>query len=332
MAATPLVLVGLGPIGRATLARALERRGLAVVGACDADPALAGARLSDLVAGAPRSVRVVSAIGDWKALPKGTVAVVCTSSQLAAAAPTFRALLAKRIAVVSSCEELTWPWRRSPRLARELDALARRKKVALLGTGVNPGYVLDLLPAVLTGPCLAVRAVRAHRVVDAALRRGPLQRKVGAGRTVAEFTTEARAGRLGHVGLPESAELLCAALGFGRPRIVEELLPKVATRPIATDHVRVEPGQVAGIDHRLVATAPRGVVELHLEMYVGAEAPRDEVEIDGDPPIRARLDGGTPGDLATVAALLNAAPAMAAAAPGLRSVLDGPFPLCRARG
>lgn len=330
MAAIPVVFVGLGPIGRSTLACALARRGLRIVGACDANPALAGKRLSELVAGAPKNVRVVAEVAAFRGLARGTVALVCTSSQLKSAAATFRALLMKGLHVVSSCEELVFPFRRSPRLARELDLLARRKKVALLGTGVNPGFVLDLLPAALTGPCLTVTAIRAHRVVDAALRRGPLQRKVGAGKSVAQFSAEAAAGTLGHVGLPESAELLCAALGFGRPSISEELKPVVATRPIETPFVRVEPGQVAGIDHRLVAVAKKGRVELHLEMYLGAESPRDEVEIDGEPNMRARLEGGTPGDLATVAALLNAAAAMGAAAPGLRTVLDGPFPLCRA--
>lgn len=330
MAVTPLVFVGLGPIGRSTLAHALARRGLKVVAACDADPALAGRRLSELVAGAPKSVRVVATIEELKGLPKGAVAIVCTSSHLKRAAATFRGLLARGLHVVSSCEELVYPHLRSPRLAKELDALARRKKVALLGTGVNPGFVLDLLPAALTGPCLTVTAIRAHRVVDAALRRGPLQLKVGAGKSVAQFEAEASAGTLGHVGLPESAQLLCAALAFGKPLIREELRPVVASRAIETPFVKIEPGQVAGIDHRLVAVAPRGRVELHLEMYLGAESPRDEVTIDGEPTLRARLDGGTPGDLATVAALLNAAPGMAAAAPGLRTVLDGPFPLCRA--
>lgn len=330
MPATPLLFVGLGPIGRSTLGCALSRRGLKVVAACDADPALAGKRLSELVAGAPKSVRVAPSVAALGKLPKGTVAIVCTSSTLASAAPTFRALLAKQFSVVSSCEELVYPALRQPRLAKELDLLARKKKVALLGTGVNPGFVLDLLPAVATAPCLTVQAVRAHRVVDAATRRGPLQRKVGAGRSVAEFTAEAAAGRLGHVGLPESAQLLCHVLGFGKPQLDETLKPVVASATIETPFVRIEAGQVAGIDHHLLATAPRGTVELHLQMYVGAPTPRDSITIEGEPAMKLVLEGGTPGDLATVAALLNAAPAMGACAPGLRTVFDGPFPLCRA--
>ncbi len=330
MPATPLLFVGLGPIGRSTLGCALARRGLKVVAACDADPALTGKRLSELVAGAPKSVKVVATLAALPRLPRGTVAIVCTSSSLSATAATFRALLAKGIHVVSSCEELVFPFLRQPRLAKELDLLAKKKKVALLGTGVNPGFVLDLLPAALSGACLSVTGVRAHRVVDAATRRGPLQRKVGAGRSITEFRAEASAGRLGHVGLPESAQLLCRVLCFGKPAIEETLKPVVATATIETPFVRVEAGQVAGIDHRLVAVAPRGRVELHLQMYVGAPDPRDTICIDGEPALQLTIGGGTPGDLATVAALLNAAPALASAAPGLRTVMEGPFPLCRA--
>jgi len=328
--ATPVVFVGLGPIGRSALAHALGRRSLRIVAACDADAALAGRRLRDLVAGAPRSVRVSPSVAALPKLPRGAVAVVCTSSQVVRARETFEALLSRGLHVVSSCEELVFPHRRHAAWTRRIDALARRRRVALLGTGVNPGFVLDLLPALLSAPCLTIAAVRARRVVDAATRRGPLQRKVGAGLDESTFRAEVAAGRLGHVGLPESAGLLCAAFGFGRPRIEQSIDPVTARAAIETPFVRVEPGQVAGIDHRLVATAPRGRVELRLQMYLGAPDPADEIEIDGDPPMRARLEGGTPGDLATVAALLNAAPAMHRLAPGLRTVLDGPVPLCRA--
>ena len=132
------------------------------------------------------------------------------------------------------------------------------------------------------------------------------------------------------MGLPESAELLCHALGFGRPEIAQTIEPVLATGLIETPFVRVEPGQVAGLDHRLIAVALKGKVDLHLKMYLGATDPLDEVEVDGDPSMKARIEGGTPGDLATVAALLNAAPGMSESRPGLRTVLDGPFPLCRA--
>jgi 4-hydroxy-tetrahydrodipicolinate reductase len=329
--ATPVVFVGLGPIGRSALGHALARPNLKVVGACDADPALAGKRLSELVSGAPSKVRVVAAVAELPKLARGTVAIVCTSSHVPQARATLEALLGRRLHVVSSCEELVYPQLRHPAFARRIDALARKRGVALLGTGVNPGFVLDLLPALLTAPCLSVAAVRARRVVDATTRRGPLQRKIGAGRTVEQFRAEVAAGKLGHVGLPESAHLLCAALSFGKPELTETIEPVVATAPIETPFVRVEAGQVAGIDHWLVAAAPRGRVELRLQMYLGAPEPRDEIDVDGEPPMKARLDGGTPGDLATVAALLNAAPRMGAVAPGLRTVIDGPFPLCRAR-
>src|SRR5688572_16871716 len=272
-AATPVVFVGLGPIGRSALAHALERKRLRIVGACDADPALAGRRLSELVSEAPARVRVVPSIAALPKLPAGSVAIVCTSSHLAQAKRTFDELVAKGMHVVSSCEELVFPSRKHAAWARQIDAAARRRKVAVLGTGVNPGFVLDLLPALLTGPCLAIRSIRARRTVDAAARRGPLQRKVGAGKTVEQFKAEVAEGRLGHVGLPESAELLCHALGFGRPEIAQTIEPVLATGLIETPFVRVEPGQVAGIDHRLIAVALKGKVDLHLKMYLGATDP-----------------------------------------------------------
>src|SRR6185295_16158037 len=116
--------------------------------------------------------------------PKGTVAILCTRSHVLEVAATVEQLVRQRLPIVTSCEELVHPRWRQPEWAARIDALAREHGVALLGTGVNPGFVLDLLPALLTGVALRVDGVRCERVVDAATRRGPLQRKVGAGKTV----------------------------------------------------------------------------------------------------------------------------------------------------
>jgi 4-hydroxy-tetrahydrodipicolinate reductase len=328
---TPIAVVGLGPIGRSTLAYALFRPGLELVAACDPAPGLAGTPLDKIVSGAPASIRVAPTLAEFGRLPKGTVAILCTQSHIPQVAATIEALVRARLPVVASCEELVFPQWRHPEWSGAIDALARDHGVAVLGTGVNPGYVLDLLPAILTGVALRVEALRLERVVDAATRRGPLQLKVGAGRSVEEFRAEAAAGRLGHVGLPESAALLCEVLRFGRPKITERLEPVVASAAIETPFVKIAPGRVAGLDHRLIAQAPAGRIEITLVMALAAADPHDQIELDGEPPMKLRIDGGTPGDLATVAALLNAAPAMGALKPGLRHVLDGPFPLCRAR-
>jgi 4-hydroxy-tetrahydrodipicolinate reductase len=327
---TPVAFVGLGPIGRSTLAHALFRPGLEIVAACDPAPAVAGKPLDQLVAGAPAAIRVAPTLADFGRLPPTTVAILCTQSHIPQVAPTIEALVRARLPVVASCEELVHPQWRHPEWAAKIDALAREHGVAVLGTGVNPGYVLDLLPALLSGVALRVDALKLERVVDAATRRGPLQQKVGAGKTPDEFRAEVAAGRLGHVGLPESAALLCEVLRFGRPRIRETLEPVVAKAPLETAFAKVAAGRVAGLEHRLVAEAPHGRIDITLQMYLGAPDPHDLIELAGEPPLKLRIEGGTPGDLATVAALLNAAPAMRALAPGLRNVIDGPFPLCRA--
>jgi hypothetical protein len=328
---TPIALVGLGPIGRSTLAYSLFRPGLEIVAACDPAPGLAGTPLDKIVAGAPASIRIASTLADFARLPPTTVAILCTQSHIPQVAATIETLVRARLPVVASCEELVHPQWRHPEWAQKIDALARENGVAVLGTGVNPGYVLDLLPAILSGVALRVDALKLERVVDAATRRGPLQLKVGAGKTPDEFRAEVKAGRLGHVGLPESAALLCEVLHFGRPRITETLEPVVAKSAIETAYVKIAAGRVAGLDHRLVAEAPAGRIDITLQMYLGAAEPHDQIEVIGEPPLKLRIEGGTPGDLATVAALLNAAPEMRALKPGLRHVLDGPFPICRSR-
>jgi 4-hydroxy-tetrahydrodipicolinate reductase len=254
------------------------------------------------------------------------VVLHATSSSLARVAGQLLEAVQAGANVISTCEELAFPWTAQPQLAADLDAAARRAGVTVLGTGINPGYAMDALPLMLSAPCVSVRAVRVLRVVDAALRRGPLQHKVGAGLSAEQFQQRVKDGTVRHVGLPESLHMLATALGWALDAEDDTIEPVIAERPIVTEHVRVAAGQVAGV--RQVARGFAGgheAIRLELRMYVGAPDAQDTVEIEGDPPVRMTVAGGFHGDLATAAMVVNAAPSVRRAAAGLVTMAELPL-------
>jgi 2,4-diaminopentanoate dehydrogenase len=324
--ATRVVCYGLGPIGLGIARLALTRPSLQIVGAVDVDPEKLGRDLGELLGGSAIGVQVSADAAATLATTRPEIALHATSSALTAVVPQLLALAEAGANVVSTCEELSFPWTTQPQVAAELDAAARRAGVTLLGTGINPGYAMDALPLTLTAPCAAVRAVRVLRVVDAGQRRGPLQRKVGAGLTPDAFEAGVRDGLIRHVGLPESLHMLATSLGWNLERSEDTIAPVLAKQPIATPYVQVAPGQVAGV--RQIARGfahGREVLQLELQMYVGAPDPQDTVEIDGDPPVRMTIAGGLHGDVATAAIVVNAVPSTIHAAPGLASMAEIPL-------
>lgn len=319
---------GVGPIGAETLRQALRTPWVQVVGAIDIDPAKAGHDLGEVL-GLDRALGVpVSAdAGACLAQTPADIIIHCAGSRLPAVRAHLAACIAAGLRVVSSAEELLFPTLRHPEIARDLDRMAREGGVALLGTGVNPGFVMDLLPLVCTGVCRDVRRIGVERVVDAATRRLPLQRKVGAGMTPQAFREQVEAGRLGHVGLVESLAFVADALGWAIGDIEESIDPVVAEAEVQTAYLRVAKGEVAGLHHVARASAPgRGEIALDLRMYVGARDPHDAIRIEGTPPLDLLIRGGTAGDQATVAALINAIPRVLAAPPGLHTLKDLPVP------
>lgn len=321
-----VVCYGLGPIGLGIARLAAARSGIAVVGAVDVDPQKIGRDLGELLGQPPIGVTVSGDASATLAASAPEVVLHATSSSLAAVADQLKSIAAAGAHVISTCEELSFPWTAQPQLAAELDSAARRAGVTLLGTGVNPGYAMDALPLMLTAPCASVEAVRVLRIVDAARRRGPLQRKVGAGLAPEEFEARVRAGTVRHVGLPESLHMLATRLGWRLDRAEDSIGAVLADQPIATDVVHVAAGQVAGV--RQIARGligEREVLRLELRMYVGAPDPQDTVEIDGSPPVRMSIAGGLHGDIATAAIVVNAIASISRAAPGLASMADVPL-------
>ena len=254
------------------------------------------------------------------------VVVHSTSSALTTVYPQLMSIVSAEKSVISSCEELAFPWVRYPEISSKLDRRARETGVRVLGTGVNPGFVMDFLPLVLATASQQVRSIRVERVVDVGTRRMNLQRKVGVGLSVEGFQRGANDGAIGHVGLRESLLMIADTMGWRLDDVAETLEPLIAQGRHKTEYFSVERGYVRGLRQSVRGvSAGRAVVRLDLEMSLGADDPRDVIRIDGTPPVEVRVPGGIEGDQATSAIVTNCIPAVSRSrAVGLLSMRDLP--------
>jgi 4-hydroxy-tetrahydrodipicolinate reductase len=324
---TRVVLCGLGPIGAGIARLVLDTEGLQVVGATDIAPDKAGKDLG-VVLGLGRKLRIKVDGNPARFLrkTKAEVAILSTASSAKNIKPQVLALIQRGLNVVTTCEELSFPAPGNASTVREIDRAARKKKVSVLGTGVNPGFAMDALALMLTAPCARVERVSVTRVVDAATRRLPLQRKVGAGLNLNQFRRAITEGTVRHVGLPESAHMIASALGWKLDRVEETIEPAIAPRDLDTEYLRIPAGAAAGVKQQARGYRNgQAAISLDLQMYVGAEQPRDHVLIDGAPPIDMTIQGGVAGDIATAAIVVNAIPKLLAAPAGLVTMHDIPL-------
>jgi hypothetical protein len=320
--------VGLGPIGAGVVRQVAERKGFRIVGAADIDPAKAGRDLGE-VSGVGRTLRV-KVSGDVKKAIKAAkpdVVVLCTSSSLKKVLPQMEEILKLKVPIVSTTEELAYPTKGNMKYARAIHQLAKKSKVAVLGTGVNPGFTMDALPIALTGVCEWVESVRVDRVQDARIRRLPFQQKIGAGLTREQFQKKVEDGTVRHVGLAESISMIADALGWKLDRISDEIQPKMASLTVSSEFLAVDPGYVCGIVQDGVGFRDgTPVITLHMEAYLGAPESFDAVEIVGSPHLKMKLAGGVHGDIATASIVVNSLPKILEVAPGLHTMRDMPLP------
>ncbi len=319
---------GLGPIGAAVVRQVASRPGFRIVGAVDIDPAKAGRDLGE-VAGVGRALKIKVSPDAKKALKgsKPDVVVLCTSSSLKRVMPQMETILKAKVPIVSTTEELAYPAGANVKLARQLDRLARKAKAAVVGTGVNPGFVMDALPITLTGVCERVDAIRIDRIQDARVRRLPFQQKIGAGLTREQFQKKVDDGSVRHVGLTESISMIADALGWKLDRITDDIQPKMASETVKSEFLSVQPGLVCGIIQDGVGYRDgRAVITLHMEAYLGAPESFDAVRIEGSPALNTKIAGGVHGDVATASIVVNSIPKIVAAPPGLHTMRSLPIP------
>jgi 2,4-diaminopentanoate dehydrogenase len=324
-----IIQVGVGPLGRQIVRYIVEREGLELVGVVDMDPSLHGRDAGEVCGLTPLGLPIATSLDEARlnAADAADVAVLATVSSIDRLVPQVVAAAAAGLDIVSTCEELSFPWKRHRVAAETIDVVCRKHDVSCLGTGVNPGYLMDYLPAVFTSIMQRVDRIEVERVQDASRRRVPFQKKIGAGLSHEEFEANRRAGTLRHVGLPESADMIAHAMGWTLDESTETLEPVLATEDLTAGYRPISRGHPAGVQQ--IATGildGKEVLRLTFRAAVGEAKSYDRIRIHGTPDVDTTIDGGINGDVATCAITVNAIRAVVRAEPGLRTMLDTPVP------
>jgi len=324
MAKVRVVQYGCGPMGCGVVRFACQRPDIEIVGAIDTDKNLVGRDLGE-VSGLNKKLRISISDDAPTVLSqtKPDLVLLITSSYVKKIYPQLEHCVKAGANVVSTCEELSYPYRKDPAVSTEVDKMAKANNITVLATGVNPGFVMDSWPLFMTGVCQQVRRIKVVRIVDASPRRSSLQKKIGAGCTREEFNERVANGSLGHTGLTESVAMIAGGLGWELDDITESIESVIAKAQVQTKFATVRPGQVAGV-RQIGKGTRRGedLIILEFEEYVGAAESHDAVYITGIPDIEAVIKGGIHGDIATAAIIVNSAHRVIQAPPGLITMKD----------
>ncbi|MGD0160241.1 MAG: NADP-binding protein [Candidatus Bathyarchaeia archaeon] len=326
-----VISFGMGVVGGFIAKFLLEKEGVEIVGAVDVAKDKIGKDIGEVL-GLNRKVGTKISKNIESALRDGTmadIAIHTTSSFLKDTYPQIASILKQGVNVVSTCEELSYPYVSEPELARKLDALAKKHDATVLGTGINPGFLMDTLVITLTSACEKIDKIEVTRIMNAATRRVPFQKKIGAGLTTEEFQKKITKKHItGHVGLEQSISMIANALAWKLDKInVQSVERVIAKKAVESKDIRVDAGKVAGLKQKAQGIVKnREAINLDFQAYIGAREEYDSVTIKGVPNINQKIQPCVHGDIGTVAVVVNAIPRVINAPAGLYTMKDLPVP------
>jgi len=319
-----VVVYGIGPIGARMIQYIAGRDSLEIVGAVDIDPVKKGKDISE-VAGLEKvsGIRIESGAKSVLERSRPDIVVLTTTSSLEKIKPQVMEILGQGISIVSTCEELSYPWQTNPGIAGEIDSAAKEKGVSVLATGVNPGFLMDFLPIAATGVCRKVEKITVERVQDASKRRLPFQAKVGVGINAEEFNERLKKGVLRHVGLTESIQMIASKMGWKLDKTEDIVEPVIASDRVSAGGRDIPKGGILGVRQTGYGYAGgSAVITLLFIAAAGVEPQYDRILVEGEPKIDMTIKDGVNGDIATCAMVANAIPSVLKARPGLRTMAD----------
>ncbi|MGD8530953.1 MAG: hypothetical protein PVG97_08235 [Syntrophobacterales bacterium] len=321
-----VVQIGLGPLGQKIAQFIDQRKTIKIIGAVDQSPEISGENLEALCRLEQNKLTIETSITECLKEKKPDVVILTTVSSMDLITPQIEEIVSLGLPVVTTCEELSFPWGISNDLANRIDHAAKKNNVAVLATGVNPGFLMDALPLFVTSVCQEVKNVKVSRIQDASFRRIPFQKKIGAGLTLEKFEEARKRQTIRHVGLEESIKMIAYRLGWTLSKTEDVISPIIAKEEIKTENMFISPGMCAGVQQiaKGYVNADEKIT-LEFRASIGETNPHDTIEISGNPNIRSTIDGGLNGDVATCAITINAIKQVLNAEAGLRTMADIPI-------
>lgn len=327
-----VILWGLGAMGSGMAADILtNKQGIEIVGAIGHNPAKIGKDLGEVL-GLDHKLGVIVAAKPEQVLKsvKADIVLHATQSFAKDVFPELSLIVEAGKNVITIAEEMSAPQVETPDLAVELDSLAKKNKVTVLGTGINPGFVFDTLILTMTGACQVVKKIWASRVNDLSPFGPTVIKTQGVGTTVEEFYAGVKSGTIvGHIGFRQSIYLIAKALGWELDDIAETREPIVTNVYRETPHVKVEPGMVAGCRH-IARGYKNGLEIITLEhpqqIHPGLEGVKtgDFIVIEGTPTVKFSDEQEIPGGIGTMATAVNMIPQVINGPAGLLTMPELP--------
>jgi 4-hydroxy-tetrahydrodipicolinate reductase len=320
-----ILQIGFGPLGVQTGKYIAQKETIKTAAVVDIDESLKGKSLREISNELPKKIfifnSVESALNNLEIKPD--VAIITTVSSLEKLIPQVEEVAKFGIPVISTCEELAYPWELQPELSKKLDSLCKTHNIACLGTGINPGFLMDYLPSVLSSVCKNIEQITVERIQDATPRRIPFQKKIGAGLNLQQFKAKELEGTLRHVGLQESIYLLANSMGVSLDTVTEDLQPVISSKDISTKDIQIKTGDARGVE-QIGYGYENGIckVKMHFKAAIGEPRSYDKVTIKGTPSFTSEIDGGVNGDIATCAIAINSINSILKAPAGLHTMSD----------
>lgn len=315
--------MGLGPLGQQIGKYIADKKEVQTVAAVDLNPALTGQDFGSLIGLNESGVAITSSITEALSSlnEKPDVAVITTVSSITKLISQIEDAAKHGLPIVSTCEELSFPWEENPEESTQIDEICKKYNVASLGTGVNPGFLMDYLPSVLSSICKEIECITVERFQDATPRRIPFQKKIGAGLDLDAFKAKELEGTLRHVGLKESVYLLAASTGFSLDEVTEDLNPVISEENISVLSMDIKTGDARGVE-QISHGYENGVlrIKMHFKAAIGEARSFDRVTVKGVPSFTSEIDGGVNGDIATCAITINAIKSVLNAPAGLQTM------------
>ena len=330
-----VVIWGFGAMGKGMADMILSKKGVEITGVCDLHPDLVGKSMfnaTKVTQGNHPEVIVSDDIESLLNKENCDLVLLATDSYTRKAFPKMKMILEKGINVISTAEEMAYPKAQEPELAKELNDIAKANGVTVLGTGINPGFIMDLLVIALSGVMSNVTHIEANRVNSLSPFGPAVMEEQGVGITLDEFNHGVETDTLaGHVGFAESVYMIADAIGVKLDGFEQQMKPIVTTIDRKSPYGFAAAGNIAGVN-----MTGQGIIDN--EVFIDMKHPQqiepemegthtgDYINIKGTPNVHMAITPEIDGGIGTIAMCVNMIPHVLNSRPGLKTMIDLPVP------